>query len=189
MHESAVAAVADRVVGVFLPLVAESSGERRWSEPVPGREKSSAFHGALFRQQSSKMPGMTQFRERPWFIVLVLVVVFLGALSMHVERMVGWGFLILCFVVGSLGGLGLIWTRNRAAPRWNELSKLQKRIGVATGMVLIIIGTFASNRHKPDEFANDAAVCFGLVVASLLWGLASLMSRIVNALHARLSKR
>jgi hypothetical protein len=143
----------------------------------------------MLRQQSSKMADMNQLRERPWLIVVVLIVVFLGALSMHVERMVGWGFLILCFVVGSLGGLGLIWIRNQAALRWNELSKLQKRIGIATGMVLVISVTFASNRHKPDEFANNAAVCFGLVVGSLLWGLAILMSRLVNALHARLSKR
>ncbi len=132
---------------------------------------------------------MNELRERPWLIVMVLVVVFLGALSMHLERMVGWSFLILCFVVGSLGGLGLMWIRNQAALRWSELSKLQRRIGIATGAVLVIVVTFASNRHKPDEFANDAAVCFGLIVVSFLWGLAILVSRLVNALHARLSKR
>ena len=38
---------------------------------------------------------------------VVLVVVFLGALSMHMERLAGWGFLILCFAVGSLSALGL----------------------------------------------------------------------------------
>lgn len=135
------------------------------------------------------MAGMNELRERPWLIVMVLVVVFLGALSMHLERMVGWSFLILCFVVGSLGGLGLMWIRNQAALRWSELSKLQRRIGIATGAVLVIVVTFASNRHKPDEFANDAAVCFGLIVVSFLWGLAILVSRLVNALHARLSKR
>ncbi|MFZ3265902.1 MAG: hypothetical protein WA172_17990, partial [Terriglobales bacterium] len=131
------------------------------------------------------MAGMNELRERPWLIVMVLVVVFLGALSMHLERMVGWSFLILCFVVGSLGGLGLMWIRNQAALRWSELSKLQRRIGIATGAVLVIVVTFASNRHKPDEFANDAAVCFGLIVVSFLWGLAILVSRLVNALHAR----
>jgi hypothetical protein len=144
---------------------------------------------AILRQQPSKMAGMNELRERPWLIVMVLVVVFLGALSMHLERMVGWSFLILCFVVGSLGGLGLMWIRNQAALRWSELSKLQRRIGIATGAVLVIVVTFASNRHKPDEFANDAAVCFGLIVVSFLWGLAILVSRLVNALHARLSKR
>jgi len=132
---------------------------------------------------------MNQLREHPWLIVIVLILVFLGALSMHMERMAGWGFLILCFVIGSLGSLGIIWTRNQAGLRWSELSKLQKRIGIATGVVLVVVVTAASNRHKPDEFANDAALIFGLVVASLLWGLATLMSRLANALQSRLSKR
>ena len=132
---------------------------------------------------------MNQLRDHPWLFVTALVVVFLGALSMHMERMAGWGFLILCFVVGSLAGLGLIWIRNQVSLRWGELSKLQKRIGIATGVVLVIVVTFASNHHKPDEFANDAATCFALVVVLLLWGLARLMSRLVDALHARFSKR
>ena len=134
------------------------------------------------------MAGMNQLREHPWLIVMVLVVVFLGALSMHMERLAGWGFLILCFVVGSLGGLGLIWIRNQAALRWSELSKLRRRLGIITGVVLLLVVTFASNRHKPDEFANDAAVCFGLIVGFLLWGLARVTKRLVDALHARLSK-
>jgi hypothetical protein len=144
---------------------------------------------AMFRQQPSKMASMNQLRENPWLIATVLVVVFLGALSMHMERIVGWSFLLLCFVVGSLGGLGLIWIRNQAAPRWSELSKLQKRIGVASGVVLVVVVTFSTNRHKPDEFANDAAMCFALVVALSLLGLARLMSRLVDALHTRFSKR
>jgi hypothetical protein len=135
------------------------------------------------------MAGMKQWREHPWLIVATLAVVFLGALSMHMERMAGRGFLILCFVVGSLAALGVIWIRNQVTLRWSELSKQQKRIGIAAGVVLLIVVTFASNRHKPDEFANDAAVCFALVVAFSLWGLARLMSRLVDALHRRFSKR
>ena len=132
---------------------------------------------------------MNQLRERPWLIFIVLVVVFLAAVSMHMERMAGWGFLILCFLVGSVSGLVLIWIRSQVATRWSELSKLQKRIGIATGVVLVLVVTFAANRHKPDEFANDAAMCFALIVALSLWGLARLMSRLVDAVHARLSKR
>ena len=132
---------------------------------------------------------MRQLRQRPWLIIIGLVVVFLAAVSMHMERMAGWGFLILCFLVGSVGGVLLIWTRNQAATRWSELSKLQKRIGIAMGVVLVVVVTFAANRHKPDEFANDAAMCFALIVAVSLWGLARLMSRVVDAVHGRLSKR
>jgi hypothetical protein len=132
---------------------------------------------------------MNRLRERPWMIVAVLAVVFLTALSMHVERMAGWGFFILCFIVGSLAGLALIFVRDQTVLFWSQLPKSRRRIVIATAVLLILVETFASNRHKPNEFANDAAVCFGLVVASLLWGLASLISRLVNALHARHSKR
>ena len=74
---------------------------------------------------------MNQLRDHLWLFVTALVVVFLGALSMHMERMAGWGFLILCFVVGSLAALGVIWIRNQVTLRWSELSKQQKQIGRA----------------------------------------------------------
>jgi hypothetical protein len=122
-------------------------------------------------------------------VAAVLAVVFLGALTMHVERMAGWGFFILCFIVGSLAGLALIFVRDQTVLLWSQLPKSRRRVAIATAVPLILVVTFVVNRHKPDEFANDAAVCFGLVVASLLWGLASLLSRLVNALPARLSKR
>jgi low affinity Fe/Cu permease len=134
------------------------------------------------------MAGMNQL-PRPWVIVIVMVAVFLGALSMHMERMAGWGFLTLCFVVGSVGGLAVISIRNQAAVGWNQLSKWQKRIGMATGIVLVLVVTFASNRHKPDEFANDAATCCALVIGLSLWGLARLMKGVVDRVHARFSKR
>lgn len=135
------------------------------------------------------MADMKRLRGHPWLIFTVLGVVFLAAVSMNVQRMTGWGFLIVCFLVGSASGLVLIWIRNQAAARWGELSNLQKRIGISTGVILVLVATFAANRHKPDEFANDAAMCFALVVALSLWGLARLMSRLVDARRARLVKR
>ena len=60
-----------------------------------------------------KWPGMSQQREHAWLIVAVLGVVFLSALSMHMERIVGWSFLVLCFIVGSLGALAWIFVRNQ----------------------------------------------------------------------------
>lgn len=135
------------------------------------------------------MAGVNQLRERPWLIVIVMIVVFLGAFSMHMERMAGWGFLFLCFVVGSIGALALIWVRNEASARWGQLSEWQKRIGIATGLVLVLVVTFAANRHKQDEFANDAAMCFALIVGLLLWGLARLVKGVVDTLYARFSKR
>ena len=43
------------------------------------------------------MASMKQLRGHPWFIFTALGVVSLAAVSMHVERMTGWGLLIVCF--------------------------------------------------------------------------------------------
>jgi hypothetical protein len=132
---------------------------------------------------------MNRLREQRWLIlVAVLVVVFLAAVSMHMERMRGWGFLILCFVVGSLGGLGVMWVRDRALLNWSRLPKSRKRIAITTGVPLILVGTFVANRHKPDELANDVLMCFAVLVALLFWGLYRIMSRFLDALHERLSR-
>jgi hypothetical protein len=68
---------------------------------------------------------MNLLREQRWSVVAVLVVVFLAGLSMHAERVMGWGFFILCFVVGSLSGLGLIWFRERSRFYW-QTDEVQK---------------------------------------------------------------
>jgi len=130
------------------------------------------------------MRGISYLREHPWLIVAVLIVVFLSALSMHMERM-GWGFLILCFVLGSVGGLGFIWLRERSLLRWSQLPKSTRRIAIAVGVPLILIGTFVANRHKPEEFANDALTCFAVFIAFLYWAF----SRLVDALRTRFSRR
>jgi hypothetical protein len=127
-------------------------------------------------------------REHPWLIVAVVVVVFLAAVSMHAERAVGWRFLILCFVLSSLCGLGVVWILEQAVLRWSRLSKPKRRICVATGVFLVLVGTFAANRHKPDEFADDAVMCFALVFALLFWGLYR-MFRFLDVLVARLFRR
>lgn len=80
------------------------------------------------------MATMNRLRERPWMIVAVLAVVFLAALSMHVERMAGWGFFILCFIVGSLAGLALIFVRDQTVLFWSQLPKSRRRIAIATAV-------------------------------------------------------
>jgi hypothetical protein len=118
-------------------------------------------------------------------LVAVLAGVFLAALSMHMERIAGWGFLILCFVVGSVGGLGVILARNKTLSYWSQLPKSRRRIVIATAISLVLIGTFVANRHKPDEFANDALTCFAL----LFLGLYRLFSSFLDALYTRFSRR
>jgi hypothetical protein len=105
------------------------------------------------------------------------------------ERVRGWGFLILCFTVGSLGGWGAIWVRDRSALNWNRLPRSRKRIAIAIGIPLVLVATFVANRHKPDELANDVLTCFAVFVVLLFWGLYRVISRFLDALHARLSKR
>src|SRR5579872_4398753 len=112
------------------------------------------------------MAAMRQIREHPWLMFAVLVVVFLSALSMRTER-VGWSFLILCFVVGSVGALGVFWLRDQLFLRWNRLPQSTRGIGISIGIILLLLVTFATNRHKPDKFANDALTCFAVIVAFL----------------------
>ena len=108
---------------------------------------------------------------------------------MHMERLHGWGFFILCFVVGSLGGLAFIWAKDQVLVYWNSLSKTRKRIAIAIALTLVLAVTFFANRHKPDEFVNDALTCLTVLFALLLWGMYRVMSRFLDALHARFSKR
>lgn len=131
------------------------------------------------------MRGMRYLREHPWLIAAVLIAVFLSALSMHMERMAGWGFLILCCVLGSVGGFGFIWLREQSVLRWSRLPKSTRRIVIAVGVPLILIGTFLANRHKPDEFANDAFACFAVFVVLLFWAFC----RLVDSLRTRFSGR
>jgi len=135
------------------------------------------------------MTSMNPLREQRWLIlVAVLVVVFLGALSMHMERMVGWGFLVLCFIVGSVGGLGYMWGREQFLWYWNRLPKSRRRIAIAAGVVLYIIGTFIADHHQPNEGFDDAIACFFVLFALLLWGLYRIMSRFLDAIHERFFK-
>jgi len=122
-------------------------------------------------------------------IVAVFAVVFLGALSMHMERMAGWGFLVLCFVVGSLAALAFSFVRHKALSYWNQLPKSRRRIAIATAIPLILVGTFVANRHKPDEFTDDALTVFSMFLVLLFWGLYRLFSGFLDALHARFSRR
>jgi multisubunit Na+/H+ antiporter MnhB subunit len=128
---------------------------------------------------------MNRLREHTWLIVAALIVVFLSALSMHMERMAGWGFLVLCFVVGSLGAVALVFVRSQTLRFWSQLPKAGRRFAVAVAIPLILIVTFVANRHKPDEFANDAFACFAVLIVLLFLGFC----RLVDALRTRFSRR
>jgi hypothetical protein len=118
-----------------------------------------------------------------------MAVVFLGALSMHIDRMAGWGFLIFCSVVGSLGGFTFILGRNTTLSYWSQLPKSRRRIVIAAAIPLVLVATFVADRHKPSEFANDTLTCFTILLILLLWGLYRLFSRFLDALHTRFSRK
>lgn len=136
------------------------------------------------------MPNVNRFRDQPSLMrAVVIVAVFLAAVSAHMERLRGWTFLIVCFVAGSIGGLGVIWARNRFLLRWNPLRKSTKRIVLAAVIGIYLIATFVANHHKPDGDVDDLLACLSIIGILLLWGLYRITSRILDALHARFSRR
>jgi hypothetical protein len=136
------------------------------------------------------MARMDPLRRQRWLIRgLVLGAVFVGSLSFHMERLLGWDLLILCFFAATLGSLSYLWVRSQFLQRWNELAKSRQIILVVLGITLFLLYVFVSNRHKPDEDFHDVMACLGVIGLLMLWGLYRIFSRFVDALCARLSKR
>jgi hypothetical protein len=129
---------------------------------------------------------MNLLREQHWSVVAVLVVVFLAGLSMHAERVMGWGFFILCFVVGSLSGLGLIWFRERFRFYWHRQTKSRRCTAILVVVSLYIVATVIANRHKPDQVLYDT---IDILSGLLLWGMYRIVSRFVDRINDRLFKR
>ena len=119
-----------------------------------------------------------------------LVVVFVGALSMHVEQFVGWGFFFLCFLAGSLGGLGYLLGRDRLLVNWNRLPPSRRAILVILGIALTLVVVLIASRHKPDHGFADAVAALGILSAlAVLWGAYRITSHLLDVLHERFSKR
>lgn len=133
---------------------------------------------------------MDREQQRQWLLRgVVLLVVFAGAVSMHMERLRGWGFLVACFVAGSVAGLGYLWVRKRIQFAWNRLSNRRKAALIVAGVVLFLAGTFISNYGKPDAVTNNILAVGGIIVALLMWGLYHLFSRLIDSLWARFTNR
>src|SRR5580692_988387 len=135
---------------------------------------------------SSRMAVMDPLRRQRLLTGgFVLAVVFVGALSMHMERLLGWGLFILCFFAGTLGGLGFLWAKNQVLLKWNLLSKSRRIIFVLFGVALFLLYMFISNRHKPEEDFRDVMACLVVLGLLMLWGLYRLFSIFVDTLYAR----
>jgi hypothetical protein len=128
--------------------------------------------------------------KRRWLLRgAVLVFVFVFALSMHVQQLFGWRFFILCFLAGSLGGLGFIWLKERLLSEWHGLTAGKKAILIAFGTTLAFAAVFLFNHHKPDEGAADFAGVLTVSVILLLCGVYCLWSRLLDAIYVRFFKR
>jgi hypothetical protein len=136
------------------------------------------------------MAGMDPLRQQRLLMGgVVLVVVFAGALSMHMEKLLGWGLFILCFLASTLGALVLLSVKGQFLLQWSQLPKARRAILVLSGITLFLLYVFATNRHKPDEGFHDVMACLGVLGLLTLWGLYRLFSRFLDAIYTRLARR
>jgi hypothetical protein len=136
------------------------------------------------------MRGMDHSRKGRWLLRgAALIFVFVFALSMHVQQLIGWRLLILCFLAGSLGGLGFTWLKDRLLSKWHRITGGKRAILIALGTTLVLVTIFLSNRHKPDEGAADFTGVLTVFVVLALWGLYCIWSRLLDVIYVRFFKR
>lgn len=105
---------------------------------------------------------------------------FLGAVSMSMERLHGWSFIVLCFVASLLGALGYLWARDRLFPSWERLPKARRAFLVGLTAAIVLAGRFIANRHKPDEQIADVMIGAGILAALALVELYRKISRLLG---------
>ena len=96
---------------------------------------------------------------------------FVGAVSMNMERLHGWSFIVVCFVASLLGAVGYLWARDRLVPTWERLPKARRLFLVALTAAIVLGGRLVANRHKPDEQFADVMIGIGVLAAFALVGL------------------
>ena len=107
-----------------------------------------------------------------WLILaLAILVLFLGAVSMNMQRLHGWIFILLCVVAALLGAVGYMWARDRVLPVWEQLPKARRLLLIVLTAAIVLAGRFVANRHKPSEEFADVIAGIGVLVALALLGL------------------
>jgi hypothetical protein len=136
------------------------------------------------------MANMNRPQRRQWLArVIALVVVFVAAVSMHMERLRGWGFLVLCLVVGSIGGLGFVLVKGRLQLVWNGLPKKRQALLVGAAIAIVLLASFAWNYGSPDAASDNFVTVVCVILALLLWGLYRLFSHLLDAIWAHFANR
>lgn len=136
------------------------------------------------------MAGMDRTPQWRWLMLAAAILAaFLEAVSMNMQRLHGWSFVIVCILAGSLGGMGYLWARDRVLPSWKRLPKVRRLFLIVLTAAVVLGGRLVANRHKPNEEFADVMACIGVLVALVLLGLYSIMSHLLDAFHARASRR
>ena len=122
-------------------------------------------------------------------LAAAILAAFLAAVSMNMQRLHGWSFIILCVIAASLGGIGYLLARDRVLPTWEQLPKLRRVLLIALAAAIVLGARLIVNRHKPNEQSADVLAGIGVLVAlGLLW-LYRIMSHLWDSSHPRTSKR
>jgi hypothetical protein len=120
---------------------------------------------------------------------VVLLIVFVAAVSMQMERLRGWGFLILCFVVASIAVLAGVWVRERFQLIWNRLPRSRRVAVVGAAIAVFLTATFISNYGTPEAAFNNWTTVACIVLGLVLWGLYRPLSRFFDAIWAYFTNR
>jgi len=110
---------------------------------------------------------------RSLILAAAILAAFLAAVSMNMQRLQGWSFILLCVIAVLLGGAGYIWARDRVLPTWERLPKSGRLMLIALMAVIVLGARLIVNRHKPSAQFADAMAALGVFVALALLGLTS----------------
>ncbi len=122
-------------------------------------------------------------------MAVVLGVVFLGALSLHMERLGGWGFLLLCFAVGSIGGFAWMCGSSYLKQKWVGLARKQKLLLVLAACVIYVVISGVKNYGAPDAGFKNFSAFLTLSLVMLLFGAYKLVSIVLDKIWFRLTHR
>jgi hypothetical protein len=122
-------------------------------------------------------------------LAAVILAAFLAAVSMNMQRLHGWSFIVLCFVSSLLGGVGYLWTKDTVLPIWERLPRVRRLFLVALTAAVVLVARLIANRHNPNEAFADVIAGIGVLVALALLGLYRILSHVLDFFHARTSRR
>jgi hypothetical protein len=123
---------------------------------------------------------------RPLILAAVLLGAFLAAVSLNIDRLRGWSFVLLCVIAVLLGAAGYIWARDRVLPAWERLPRARRLLLVVLAAAIVLAARLIANQHKPNEQIADVIAGIGILFALTLYWV---VSRLSNSSRIRTSRR